>query len=380
MNTICCIKGCDLEVLCLGMCVNHWRMTVKHGSPVAQRPLSAINRGLSDEHRFWKSVQKSPDGCWLWMAGRDQDGYGVFRATIHGVSLFRAHRYSHMLATGEILSADRIVLHACDNPRCVNPAHLTSGTWAENTADMIAKGRHLDGARRLAEKIIKLSDDQVQSILRDGRPYARIAADFDVHPQTVMAIKARTTRSEVEIDPADIVRNKRGARGAAKSKLLTDDDVRAIRISDERTSVLARQYGISPSTICDIRKLRSWTHLPPPVFKSPKVEAMPDPATKRVRRTSNIKCSVEGCEKPTHRGKLCQMHFMRARRTDDVGSADRRSGGPRGATHHKVTLTEDQARIIKASTEKGVVLAARFKVTPTVISAIRTGRTWKHLA
>src|SRR5258708_276136 len=105
MENLCCIKGCDREVCAMGMCVNHWRMTAKHGSPVAERRLSAANRGLSDEQRFWKSVERT-DTCWLWRAGRDEDGYGVFRAEIYGVPVFRAHRYSHMLATGEILSPE----------------------------------------------------------------------------------------------------------------------------------------------------------------------------------------------------------------------------------------------------------------------------------
>lgn len=75
-------------------------------------------------------------GCWLWtlaLAG------GYPELSVHARSL-RAHRVSYELAHGPI-PAGMSVLHRCDTPPCVNPAHLFIGTQLENIRDCIAKGR-----------------------------------------------------------------------------------------------------------------------------------------------------------------------------------------------------------------------------------------------
>ena len=76
------------------------------------------------------------DRCWYWIGASNGHGYGVFRA---GRRLLLAHRAAYALANGS--PGRRVVRHTCDNPGCVNPAHLRAGTQADNVRDMIAKGR-----------------------------------------------------------------------------------------------------------------------------------------------------------------------------------------------------------------------------------------------
>lgn len=87
--------------------------------------------------RFWKYVDKSGD-CWIWTGARYPAGYGAFGPK--GTGAMGAHRYSWMLAHGEIPDG-LSVLHKCDVRCCVNPAHLFLGTQKDNIADMVAKGR-----------------------------------------------------------------------------------------------------------------------------------------------------------------------------------------------------------------------------------------------
>lgn len=80
-------------------------------------------------------------GCYIWTAGLSRKGYG--RVGFRG-SNQQAQRVAWILEFGDI-QPGLWVLHKCDVRCCVNPAHLFLGTNADNVADMIKKGRRVQG-------------------------------------------------------------------------------------------------------------------------------------------------------------------------------------------------------------------------------------------
>lgn len=156
--------------------------------------------------RFWPKVRVAGDDeCWEWMAGRNADGYGTITMGRRGRwRPVRAHRVSWTIAFGAI--PDGLwVLHRCDNPPCVNPAHLFLGTNLDNDKDRDAKGRG-NPVRGSAHCCAKLSERDVCEIRRELAAREKtqyvIADEFGVTSKAISLIARNKRWSWLQCPPS----------------------------------------------------------------------------------------------------------------------------------------------------------------------------------
>lgn len=149
-----------------------------------------VQRSTPVADRFWAKVDKS-GACWLWTGNVFGSlGYGGFAMKRpdgqYGPAY--AHRVAWELTHGPIPD-NQHVLHACDVPRCVNPAHLFLGTHRDNMQDASAKQR-LSNPRKRNRRI---KAEVIRRYLAGGVTAQALADAHGIHTMTVHRwIKAAT--------------------------------------------------------------------------------------------------------------------------------------------------------------------------------------------
>lgn len=185
------------------------------------------------EERLWRRVERrTPAECWLWTGARDVFGYGVIGLGGRQDGLMLTHRLSWTLHFGPIPD-DLCVLHRCDVPACVNPAHLFLGTRAANNHDMAAKGR-----QRI---VVRTGDAHWTRRRPDAIPRGEQHWTYRQPERRVRGVanaNARFTDAEV------VVLRQRYAQGGVTIR------------------ELAREQGVAKSSMGALLHGQTWRHIP----------------------------------------------------------------------------------------------------------------------
>lgn len=145
----------------------------------------------SIEERFSTRYSVNAEtGCWEWTGKKNAYGYGVIQKNGGGWAM--AHRLSVQISGRSV--EGMVVCHACDNPLCVNPAHLFVGTPADNSRDMARKGRSTKAERNPMSKLSRVAIEEIKG---DRTTRAEdLAARYGVCASTIRNYRAGRTWSE----------------------------------------------------------------------------------------------------------------------------------------------------------------------------------------
>lgn len=192
-------------------------------------------------------------GCWNWLAPPNNSGYGVIAGLINGKRYMPkgrqmlAHRLSWILHCGEIPKSKKyhsvVVMHICDNRKCVNPEHLKLGSQSDNVKDMAAKGRHVSGTPSGIKHWNSSFKDQsdIDLICNTKGKTKELAEKFGVDVSTIKAIRKR---NGLQTEDAKKFANKPISQAA----------IDHIRNTKPGTRGLGKLYGVGKTTIANIRK------------------------------------------------------------------------------------------------------------------------------
>lgn len=241
----------NLHPLRRRMCQKHYlrwkRLNPNYESRYKGR---GVSQTPEDQLRLvgWTVVQRdtpyAEGPCWEWNGSTFApvanaiSGYGRF--VLNGVS-YKAHRVSYEAHKG-VIPEGHVVRHKCDNPVCVRPGHLETGTAADNSKDMLERGR--------GNKHVKISEQEVVDIcsaVAQGESVKTVAARYGVSASLVGRLAIGAVRRSIK-RPITVLSHK-----------TPQEQVRYIRSRPPEitNSTIAKELSIDPSTVSRIRNYKS---------------------------------------------------------------------------------------------------------------------------
>lgn len=138
--------------------------------------------------RFHAKYEKAESGCWEWTAALAGKGYGQIKIPKTRRQAY-AHRLSYQIFKGPIPERTE-VCHTCDNPKCVNPAHLFLGSRKDNAQDASQKGRiHISPIGHNGVLTVSQVRRIKKALQLNLMTIAEVARAFDVSHTTISRIK-----------------------------------------------------------------------------------------------------------------------------------------------------------------------------------------------
>jgi hypothetical protein len=184
-ETQCVVAGCKRNARALNLCTLHYTRLKSTGTTEPRKEPSIRER--------MRANIKVVGECWEWQGKPMENGYGRIRY-LNEDRL--AHRLMYELEVGPIPDGLHI-LHSCDNPPCVNPAHLRPGTQAENLADMDAKGRRVsykrDGERNPRAKLTEAQVLEMRRLYAEGVSCKELTERFNAPLSRVESVVYRNS-------------------------------------------------------------------------------------------------------------------------------------------------------------------------------------------
>jgi hypothetical protein len=160
-------------------------ITCLEGSAPAWQSAKYLPKGWisADLSRFWAKVDvRSAGECWLWTASKLGGRYGQFCVTIVTTQHhLLAHRVAWELGHQRPIPEGLHVMHFCDVPLCVNPAHLIAGTHTDNMRDASRKGRLNVPRKRNRERIAEIQTRWLQG----GISQTQLATEYGTSVQQI---------------------------------------------------------------------------------------------------------------------------------------------------------------------------------------------------
>ena len=189
MSKFCTVEGCTGLLSARGMCNTHYMQQRRAGLlPVGTRAPAPL------EDRFFRNIEKT-DSCWTWRGRIVGKGYGMIGLGGKGAKQVLVHRLSYEIHKG-LIPDGLVIMHKCDNPRCVNPDHLEAGTQSQNIKDAFARGRKFNlpnGIKGEEHGASKLTEQIVLAVRASTLSVAKLAELHGVNKSTIERIRYRKT-------------------------------------------------------------------------------------------------------------------------------------------------------------------------------------------